>query len=361
MSSTPPSGGPVFVESLEPRIAPTGLIALAGDPTDDRVTTDPRYVTFNTPPNAVHPGFVPAAQYGINLPNVYAIKLTGNGTFDAATGTISTGDQLDIFNTVTGFKVPSVQANNGTIVAFFLDRNALPGGNPALAGQVFADELVGISVGKKASLTVNINVHGDIVTDLNGAGTFVSSTSVFKPSFGINGLTMAANIFGDIVSGGDIKNVNLVGSVNNVLAGTATNGHAIDFSGGTAASTGTIVNVAKVAKHGANINNVTVNTLAANGRIQSGDGGLTAVGGAITNVLINADTDAFTIQSGAGGDGTVGVLGGVGGGISDGHGRRRGGHLGQRAHHYPGRPRRQQPDGPRRHGRRGAVPGHRRG
>ena len=212
--------------------------------------------------------------------------------------------------------MPSVQADNSTVVAFFLDRNALPGGNAALAGQVFPDELVGISLGKKAALTVNINVHGDIATNLNGAATFVSSTSVGKASFGINGLTMAANVFGDILSGGDIKNIDLVGSVDNVLAGTATNGHAIDFSGGTAPSTGTIVNTALVAKHGANINNVTVNTLAANGRIQSGDGGTTAVGGAITNVLINADTDAFTIQSGAGGDGIPGVLGGTGGGIS---------------------------------------------
>ena len=317
MSSTPPSGGTVFVELLEPRIAPTGLVALAGDPTGgSNITGDPRYITFNTPPNAVHPGFVPASAYGINVPNVFAIKLTGNGTFDAATGLISTGDQLDIFNAVTGFNVPSVQANNGTVVAFFLDRNALPGGNPALAGQVFADELVGISVGKKASLTVNINVHGDIVTNLNGAGTLVSSTSVGKPSFGIGGLTMAANVFGDILSGGDIKNINLVGSVDNVLAGTATNGHAVDFSGGTAAPTGIISNVAKAGKHGANINNVTVNTLAANGRIQSGDGGLTAVGGAITNVLFNADTDAFTVQSGAGGDGTAGVIGGTGGTIN---------------------------------------------
>ncbi len=313
MSSTPPSGGTVFVESLEPRIAPTGLQALAGDPGDVIVTGDARYVTFNTAPSAGHLGFVPASVYGLNLPHVFAIKLTGS--IDPATG-LATGDQLDIFNAVTAFKVPSIQGTNGTVVAFFLDRNALPGGNPALAGQVFADELVGISVGKKASLTVNINVHGDIVTNLNGAGTLVSSTSVGKASFGINGLTMAANVFGDILSGGDIKNIDLVGSVNNILAGTATNGHAIDFSGGTAAPTGIISNVAKVAKHGANINNVTVNTLAANGRIQSGDGGVTAVGGAITNVIINADTDAFTIQSGAGGDGTAGILGGTGGAIS---------------------------------------------
>ncbi len=313
MSSTPPSGGTVFVESLEPRIAPAGLQAIAGDPTDPTVTGSANYVTFNTPPSAGHLGFVPASAYGINVPHVFAIKLVGST--DPITG-LANGDQLDIFNAVTAFKVPSVQGGNGTVVAFFLDRNALPGGNPALAGQVFADELVGISLGKKAALTVNINVHGDIVTNLNGAGTFVSSTSVGKASFGINGLTMAANIDGDILSGGDIKNIDLVGSVSNVLAGTATNGHAIDFSGGTAPSTGTIVNVAKVAKHGANINNVIVNTLAANGRIQSGDAGATAVGGAITNVIINADTDAFTIQSGAGGDGTVGILGGTGGVIT---------------------------------------------
>ena len=316
MPSTPPAGGVVFVEPLESRIAPTGLYAISGEPSSSTATSDPHYVTFHTLPTATSLGFVPASTYGINVANLYAIKLTGNGTVNSSG--FSNGDELVPFNAVTGFNltVPLIQANSGTVVAFFIDDPGLHGDASRLAGQVYADELVGVSMGKKAAITINGNVYGDVATNLLDGGTLVSTTSVGKSGQAIYGINMNGNVYGDILSGGIIKNVNLIGSVDNVLAGTATNGVPFDFSGDTAAPTGTITNVAKPGIPGANINKFTVSTLATNGRIQAGDGGLTAIGGAVTNLVVTGDPGAFDILSGAGGGGTAAVSGGTGGAIS---------------------------------------------
>ena len=316
MSSTPPSGGIVFVEPLESRIAPTGLLAISGDP-GTTATADPHYVTFATTPTAARLGFVPASEYGINTPNLFAIKLTGDGTFNATTGA-SNGDELVVFNNVTGFNtsVPLIQANKGPVVAFFLNNPNQHGTTTEVAGEVYADELVGVSLGKKDIISINGNVYGDIVTNLLTGGTAVSLTSDGGPGQGINGITMNGNVFGNLLAGGNIKNVTIRGLVDNVLAGTATNGANFNFSGVAGGVTGIIADAAAANHVGANINLLTVNTLAVGGRIQAGDAGFGAVGGSINSLVVASDTDAFNVFGGAGGGGNVTTPGGAGGAIN---------------------------------------------
>ena len=330
MSSTPPSGGIVFVEPLESRIAPTGFYAsnalLAGDPADATATSNPHYLTFATQPTASMPGFVPASAYGINVPNLYALKLTGSTTFDANTG-FSTGDELVVFNATTGFNtnLPLIQANKGPVVAFFLDSPNSHGTTTEIGGQVYADEMVGVSVGKKDILTINGNVHGDIVSNLLGGGTTISLTSVGKPNQGLAGLTMNGNVFSDltetgygsILAGGNIKNVTLAGTVNHILAGTATNGQTFNFSGAAGGVTGTIASAPVDGHAGSNITTVTVNAFAAGGRIQAGDAGFAGIGGAISGLQVLSDTNAFSILGGTGGFGNAGTAGGAGGAVTD--------------------------------------------
>ena len=322
MSSTPPSGGTVFVEPLESRIAPTGVYAIAGDPGNTTAVADPHYVTFTNTPTGTSLHFVPASTYGVNVPHLFALQLTGDGSVDPTTG-LSNGAELVIFNNATGFNLalPNVQSNKGTILAFFIDNPGANGGDATRpSGEVYASEFVGLAVGKKASLTVNGNVYGDIVTDLLHANTgnpTLSLTSAGNHGQAITGLSMNGNVYGNILAGGDIRNVTLIGTVDNILAGTATNGVPFDFSGGTAAPTGTIANAAAPGLSGANITGLTVSMLSNNGRIQAGDAGSTAIGGAVENVIVQADTNAFSILGGAGGDGSASVIGGAGGMINN--------------------------------------------
>ncbi len=71
MLSTPPTGGQLFVEPLEQRIAPTNLIGITNHPVDAGNST---YLSYTTAPSGTKLGFLPAASYGVNGPsNLYAV------------------------------------------------------------------------------------------------------------------------------------------------------------------------------------------------------------------------------------------------------------------------------------------------
>ncbi len=302
MSSTPPPGGRLLVEPLEARIAPTGLTALANNTNS---SSDPNYVTYNTQPTADHLGFVKASTYlGASAPaNLYAIKMTGDNS--------GNGDKLLIFNGTTGFNpnFPSIQAVDKTLIAFFQDTNG--------DGQVQANELVGLSLTKKSAVSVFGNVNGDIVTNLSKDGTTVNLTSVGKPGFAIASLNIAGNVNGNILAGGNINSAIIGGNVGYILAGTATNNVAYNFSGVAGATTGTISEGAfPLLKPGASISNLSVTSITPGHSIHAGDGGLGAVGGDVSAVTVTNDTGAFNIIAGNGGFGNSTYKGGAGGNIA---------------------------------------------
>ena len=301
MSSTPPSGGRLFVEPLEARTAPAGLVGIANN---TAFATQPNYVTYTSPAGAGHPNFVPASQYGVNTPGVYALKLGG------PSGNLA-GDELIIFNAVDGFSPskPFIQATAGNVVAFFQDLNH--------DGQVQSNELVGIAMGKKSGVNVNGNVNGDIATNLANNGT-LTLNGVGNSNFAISGLNVVGNITGDVLSGGDMNNVHIGGTVHNILAGSAAVGTSYSFSGTAGGTTGTIgsVNVA-AGKVGASVNGLTLVSFTPGGRVQAGNGGFGAVGGSVTGVTVQSDIDAFSLLGGVGGTGNATVRGGVGGSVNN--------------------------------------------
>jgi hypothetical protein len=290
MFSTPQKGGALFVEPLEARIAPTNLVALANDPAG---SSDPRYVTYHTAPSTGKLGFVPGSTYGVAGSDVYALKLTA-------------GDEILIYNSATGFNVnnPFLKDTSGTMVAFFQDKNG--------DGQVQSNELTGISLGQNASAEVNGNVYGDIVTNLTKTGT-ITLGSAGKLSQSVGGLNIVGNVYGSILSGGDINNVNVSGTVTKVLAGSAVNGVAYHFG-----DPGTVTGKLKAqpvqpGDAGASINDVSLLSVSA---MRAGHGGFGADGGSVTNVTLTSDNTGFDIFSGAGGRGNARKDAGGGGDIA---------------------------------------------
>lgn len=291
MLSTPPLGGRLFVESLEQRIAPTNLVALANHPQD---AGNPTYLAYSTQPGADKLGFVAPSVYGVNGPaNLHAIALSGNGVLP--------GDQIQIF-TSDGYQT-FLQIPKGNMVAFFQDLNN--------DDQVQTNELVGLSLGKKTQVAVNGNVNGDIVTNLGAGGTLSNSVGGAKQK--ITSLSVVGNVFGNIISGGDINSVAVTGNVNSILAGTAANGVVYNFAGA-AFTTGAATAPTPAANAiGSSINQLSV--LSITDRIQAGNGGLHAAGGSISAVTLLGDADGFTILSGNGGAGSGAIRGGAGGAI----------------------------------------------
>jgi hypothetical protein len=301
MFSPPPKGGMLFVEPLESRIAPTNLFAYANDPA---ISSNPHYVTYHTAPASGKLGFVHGSVYGVAGSDVYALKLT-------------TGDELVINNPATGLNRsnPFIEATHGTLIAFFQDKNG--------DGQVQSDELTGISLAKGTSVEVNGNVNGDIVTNLTPAGTIIRN-SAGGVGQTLGGLNIVGNVYGSILSGGDINAVNITGSVKDVLAGTATGGAVYHF-GEPGVATGTLTAVAAGAGHaGASIhglNLLAVGVASAGqdtfGVIRAGHGGIDGRGGSITDVTLQSDTTGAGIFAGTGGNGRVHVMAGDGGSVTD--------------------------------------------
>ena len=300
MSSTPPSGGRLFVEPLEARIAPA--ILLANNPAEKG---QPGYIDYSTPavPGQTS-GFVSASSLGVapNDPTVHALRLT-------------TGDELLIFNQGTGFNPnsPSLQITAGNAIAFFKDKNN--------DGQVQGDELVGLALSKKSGATVMGSVDGDIVTNVGNDGSLMLN-SAGKPGFALNQLNISGSVNGSIITGGNLGtnaagSITITGTAHTLLAGTAANGVSFNFSGTPGEVSGTIVDAGfKDFKPGASIQGIAINGVTTGGLIKAGNGGFGAVGGNVTNLNVQGDTDAFTVLAGAGGSGNATIKGGAGGGIS---------------------------------------------
>ena len=278
----------LLVEALEPRIAPTGLVGNAGSVAN---ASDPNFLAYNIAPTPGHLGFTPVGN------GVYAIQLSGDGT--------ANGDKINIFNTATGF-TNFLQANNGQVLAFFKDGQ----GGTIPDGQVSTSELVGLSMGQASAATVNGTVNGDVVANLAADGHTLFDQNSNPAGETIAGFR-AVNVTGSIIAGGGLANVNVSQGVSQVLAGTAASGYLYHF--GDAVAGVYSVPAPASGQVGGGITNVSLGFVNV---IHSGDGGLNAAGGAINGVIINADTNGFLIQSGAGGAG-AGAKGGSGGLISN--------------------------------------------
>jgi hypothetical protein len=232
---------------------------------------------------------------------------------------MSAGDVLQIFNTTNGLQ-NYLTVNSGNIVAFFIDKNS--------DKEVNEGELVSLSLGKDAAILLAAGLDGSVVTNLNENGTKSTTddtidmgtagdapptSGLVSGQQGIKSLQIVGGgVGGSILSGGNVQNVFVNGTVGSILAGTAATGATFDLFPGRTGGEGVVSFNTTGLKAGASITNVVVDGIGTDGVgvIAAGGGGTGAAGGSITKVQIVADRDGFTLQAGAGGNGPKGGAGG---------------------------------------------------
>jgi hypothetical protein len=306
-----------MIEPLETRIAPASLHLIAFNFTDSASNTKTgQSLQFI---NAANPGTDPAniaiAKTVGGASNVYFIK-------------VSAGEDLQVYTTTTG-AADLINVSQGTVVAFFTDTNA----NNVATDTVLASEVTGLAVGNKVSAVVSTGVSGDVVTNYNDStgmlgGTFGTKAHPGVPEGSgdatmllpntITKLTIAGPITGDFVAGSTVSSLQVTGSVNEILSGSAANGHVFSFDPTITNTTGdTTLNVPLPAARVAapTLSNVIIDSATA---ITMGTGGAGAKGGSINGLTLLEQTNGIVVTAGAGGAGTSArTTGGAGGTINN--------------------------------------------
>lgn len=301
------------VEPLESRIAPAAVVFQSGssghkigeiDYTDvDSAAEDAVFINTEADPSDPI-----SALMGIGAPGVadtFYVKLTTNSLLKVFN---QTGFQPLISGDITGNA-----GITGTLIAFFVDKN--------LDNEVQLNELTGLALGKNVQAIISGSVDGDVVSNFNDALNKLGGANdqpgqahdlLLNP---ITSLVVSGNVNGSVISGGQINKLS-VGSVKQVLAGTAANGVSFDFNGAVTGG-GDLLAVASPAPgiKGVSILNTSIGTL---NLMQAGDGGAGAIGGALTNITLIAAQSGFLLQSGDGGSGVAARHNGGAGGLISG-------------------------------------------
>jgi hypothetical protein len=297
-----------MIEPLESRIAPASLTLTA--------------VNFSsTASNAkTHQSleFIQASNPGTNPANVAIAETVGNNS-DVFFIKVSAGEDVR-FPTSVGFS-DIINVSQGTVVAFFTDSSPTALTNT----HEFLDNpptMTGLALGTKVSAGIGTAINGDVVTNYNattgalGGASETSGNATQLLDNTVLSLTTAGGITGDFVAGGTVSRLQISGSVNAILTGTAANGYLFSFDGSQASAASTTLSVLTPAAHvaGPSVANVIVSSV---NNITLGAGGPEAAGGSLANLTLRSDTTAVTLQAGAGGAGIAGrPVGGAGGSIS---------------------------------------------
>lgn len=192
-------------------------------------------------------------------------------------------------------------------------------------GQFDLNEITGLSVGGKFKGMVNDDIHGPVTTTLGTTKVARKVIPIFtgaqlQPS-SIDGLTVNGGVSGDILAGGPISNVNILGGINGlsvhqILTGNNAAGMTESYNGG-----GTPVGPSTFSAQpgsGGDISGVTLSQGVS--IVHAGDGTNGGGGGNVLNVAIGAAgiPGTLLVQAGNGSDGAKGNGGGGGsiGGIN---------------------------------------------
>ena len=202
------------------------------------------------------------------------------------------------------------------------------------ANQLDANDIVGISVTKGIQLISNVNIHGDIVTNLNKNGTLSGENhdgSVLLAKANIGKLTINGTVDGQILAGGSIGGnakiiteasglltaefpISITGSATLIAVGAAAGGRDI-FEGVNAIVTGVHivpVTLEPIERSGSGVSIGGINLQAATTLtlIQASDAGPGGRGGDVFDLLIEGPATPYTITAGDGGSGTKAGAGG---------------------------------------------------
>lgn len=265
----PPTGF-TLLEVLEPRIAPATLVA--GGTGKDFSSAE--FVSTASPAadSAISAFFGPSSSghYYIALNQGDVIKFDNDG--NAAT---AAQDWL--------------QVKGGKAIAFFLDDGD---------GKIEKNELVGLSIGGSSSVSINGDVNGSILTNLDGIkGKFLGNTLGDGSKNFITDLNVAGNITGSVLSGGNILKMTVGGSVSDIRAGTAAIDISFGLGGGVGIAKGKVLAFEMpVGKTGAGISNVIIHGDVSS--VLAGDGGMSAAGGNISTVTVYGDANLIAAGNG---------------------------------------------------------------
>ena len=330
MKSAYPSLYPasIFVEALEPRIAPAGLL------NESKFTT----VTLGTPqlldasggPNdfqGLTTGSGPNGAYLLYITTgkalVYTSDLNGNGKFDPgeitgiAAGVDSEGRPLNLilFSDVHGDIVTDLLPGQGVSQLTDSDNNPANGRD----GRVLLDNPIGsITLRTLTSADIDTTIPGNTVNNRLALTSFSIYGNIYAGG-GFGGLTIdtsGESLLTSKFSGGTGTELftGATPQVGDIYTGTAASNQPFHFTqlAGNNAIEGTLLPFTPPAgEHGGDITGISSGGVPFNiGTIEAGNGGFDARGGDISNITLDGDTGGYTLIAGNGGDGPVGADGG---------------------------------------------------
>ena len=313
MSSRPPVSGASrasFLELLEPRIAPAGIVmgpqSLGGSqyfyppPPDPDPQPDP---PPPPPPTPFKPAAAACPDVGFS-PNHYFLDLIAKNKDVSSVSAVSVeGNTIDFIK---------LSGGSSAAYAFFYDvPDPLTGKGDGIPT---VNELTGLSLAAGTSIAVKGNIDGDVVANRDPQGNLVAGSlisdrqTIAAFSASVVGTNNGAD--GKIIAGGNLSNIS-VGKVKVIQSGTPDYGspdqRTYNF-GGTASAIGTLQPFDPgVRRAGGNLVNITAASV---DYILAGPGGPGGVGGNISNVLVSADADGVLVRAGDGGDDARGGRGG---------------------------------------------------
>jgi hypothetical protein len=320
----------IFVEALEPRIAPAGLLNEAKFTTITLGT--PQLLDASGGPNSFQgltTGSGPNGEYLLYITSgkalVFTSDIAGNGKYEPgditgiAAGVDGNGQPLNLilFTDVHGDIVTDLLPGAGVSQLTDSDNNPANGRD----GRVLLDDGIGsITLRTLTSADLDPTIPGDTVANRLALTHFSIYGNIYcGGDFG--GLTidttgeplLAAKFNGTT---GDELFTTADPTIGDIYTGSAASNQPFHFTqlSGTAAFQGTLVPFTPAAgEHGGDISNIQAaipGTIFNIGTIETGNGGFGARGGDISDVTLHTDGGAYQLIAGDGGEGPVGAPGG---------------------------------------------------
>ncbi len=324
------TAAPIFVEALEPRIAPAGLLneskftsVTLGTPQLLDASGGPNDFQGLTTGSGANGAYLLYITSGKAL--VFTSDLNGNGRFDPgeitgiAAGVDSEGRPLNLtlFSDVHGDIVTDLLPGHGVSQLSDSDNNPANGRDGRV---LLSDGIAGITIRTLTSGDIDTTIPGNTLQNRLGLTSF--------------------SIYGNIYSGGDFGGLKIDTSgagalaakftggsgtqlftgatpeIGDIYTGTAANNQPFHFTQLSAnnAIEGSIVPFTPAAGvHGGDILGVQAaqpGTVFSVGTLATGNGGFNARGGNISGVTLDGDNGGYQLIAGDGGEGPTGAVGG---------------------------------------------------
>jgi hypothetical protein len=332
MKSVPPSISrpAIFVEALEPRIAPAGLLNEA------KFTT----ITLGTPQlldasggpgsfQGLSTGSGASGQYLLYITSgkalVFTSDIAGNGKYEPgditgiAAGVDAQGRPLNLilFTDIHGDIVTDLLPGAGVSQLTDSDNNPANGRD----GRVLLDDGIGsITLRTVTSADLDGSIPGDTVANRLALTHFSIYGNIYcGGDFG--GLTVDTSGEGALAAKfagqtGDELFTTADPTIGDIYTGTAASNQPFHFTqlAGTAAIQGTLTTFSPPSgTHGGDISDIaaaSASTIFNVGTLETGNGGFGARGGDISDVTLHTNGGAYQLLAGDGGEGSVGAPGG---------------------------------------------------